>query len=205
MTQLVAVRVSADLRENYFAHIQSLPMTFYKQHNSASLSSRVVGDAGQIALSLNACMVNYFQTPFTLVSTLILCFSLSWKLSLIIFIGCPLVILPILFFAKKVKQITRQLLSNQENFASVLIDFLVGIQTVKIFAMESFSRKKYEQQNNRMLALEKKAAKYATLARPILHAIPTLCLASVLILGLYVFKMSLSELLRVLRPLTSRL
>lgn len=195
LTQLIAVRVSADLRQKYFAHIQSLPMSFYQQYNSAALSSRVVGDAGQIALSLNACLVNYFQTPFTLVSTLFICFTLSWKLSLIIFIGGPLVVFPILFLAKKVKQITRQILKNQENFASVLVDFLAGIQTVKIFAMESFSRKKYEQQNTRMLALEKKAAKYATLARPILHAITTLCLASVLILGLYVLKMSLSELL----------
>ena len=53
-TQILAIRVNRDLRQQYFEHIQSLPMSFYQKHNIGSLSSRVVGDAGQIALSINS-------------------------------------------------------------------------------------------------------------------------------------------------------
>lgn len=194
-TQLLSIRISRDLRQQYFEHIQSLPMSFYQQHNIGSLSSRVVGDAGQIASAINSTLTNYLQTPFTIISCLYMCFYLSWKLSLVIFLGLPFIILPIVFLAKRVKRVSRQLQSNQEKFASVLIDFLAGIQTVKIFSMEMFSLKKYKEQNDRMAVLEGKTAKYGLLTRPILHAITTLCLAGVVLFGLYTLNMGVSQLI----------
>ena len=78
-----------------------------------------------------------------------MCVYLSWQLSLVIFFGVPLIIIPIVFLARRVKRVSRQLQKNQERFANVLIDFLAGIQTVKIFSMEAFSLKKYKEQNDR--------------------------------------------------------
>lgn len=195
ITQLVAIRVSRDLRQQYFEHIQLLPMSFYQKHNIGSLSSRVVGDAGQIATSINSAITNYLHTPFTIVGTLIYCFYISWPLSIVIFVGLPMIILPITFLAKRVKRVSRQLQTNQERFASVLIDFLAGIQTVKIFAMELFSIRKYKEQNDRMAALESKTAKYGLLTRPVLHAITTLCLAGVILFGRFTLELTIADLI----------
>lgn len=194
-TQLLAIRISRDLRQQYFEHIQSLPMSFYQKHNIGSLSARVVGDAGQIATSINSWLTNYLQTPFTIITCLSMCFYLSWRLSIVIFFGMPLIVIPIIFLARRVKRVSRQLQKNQESFANILIDFLAGIQTVKIFSMEGFSLKKYKEQNERMAILETKTAKYGLLTRPILHAITTLCLACVVLFGLYTIGMNLSQLI----------
>lgn len=194
-TQLLSIRVSRDLRQHYFEHIQALPMSFYQEHNIGSLSSRVVGDAGQISTSINSWLTNYLQTPFTILTCLSMCFYLSWQLSLVIFFGVPLIIIPIVLLARRVKRVSRQLQKNQEGFANVLIDFLAGIQTVKIFSMEAFALKKYKEQNNRMAVLEGKTAKYGLLTRPIVHAITTICLASVVLFGLYALGMSISQLI----------
>jgi len=194
-SRLIAIRISRDLRQSFFEHIQSLPMDFYQKHNSGSLSSRVVGDAVLIAEALNACLVNYLQTPFVVFSTLTLCFLTSWRLFLIIFIGFPLIVYPIFFLAYRVKRISKQIQKNQEVFASVLIDFLAGIQTVKVFAMEEFSLKKYREQNQKMAALEQRSAKYDLSARPIIHTISMFFLATALLYGLYVLQMNVSEVL----------
>ncbi|MCE2982016.1 MAG: ABC transporter ATP-binding protein/permease [Parachlamydia sp.] len=194
-SRLVAIRVSRDLRQAYFEHLQSLPMEFYQKHNSGSLSSRVVGDAALVAEALNACLVNYLQTPFTILTTLILCFLTSWQLSLITFLGFPLIVFPIVFLAKKVKKISKQIQKNQETFASVLIDFLAGIQTVKVFAMEDFSLKKYREHNAKMAYLEQKSARYDLSSRPIVHTIGMFFLATALLYGLYVLQMNVSDVL----------
>lgn len=194
-TQLLSIRVTRDLRQQYFEHIQLLPLSFYQEQNLGSLSSRTVSDASQISSSLNSCLTNYLQTPFILASTLYMCVALSWRLSLIIFLGLPLVILPVIFLTRRVKKISRQLQRNQETFSSVLLDFLAGIQTVKIFAMESFSLRKYKEQNDRMAKLETKSAKYGLLTRPVLHFIATACVAIVVMFGLYVLHMTIGQLL----------
>lgn len=194
-TQLLSIRISRDLREQYFEHIQKLPLPFYQKYNIGSLSSRVAADASQIAVSLNSMITNYFHTPFRIVLALVTCFWISWQLSLVIFIGIPLVVFPVIFLTKRVKAITRQLQKNQEKFTSVLIDFLAGIQTVKIFAMEPFTFRKYKEQNDHMALLETKTAKYDLLIRPILHSITIFCVIAIVIFGLYILKMSLPELL----------
>jgi ABC-type multidrug transport system fused ATPase/permease subunit len=194
-SRLVAIRISRDLRQTYFEHIQALPMEFYHQYNMGSLSSRVVGDAALVAEALNACLVNYLQTPFTVISTLILCFYTSWRLSLIIFFGFPLIIGPIIFLARRVKRISKQIQKNQETFSSILIDFLAGIQTVKVFAMEEFSLKKYCEQNTKIAALEQKSARYDLSSRPIVHTIGMFFLATALLYGLYILQMNVSEVL----------
>lgn len=194
-SQSLSIRVTKDLRLQYFEHIQSLPLSFYQMHNIGSLSARAVGDAGQIASSLNSCLTNYLQTPFTIFANLFACFYLSWKLSLIIFIGLPLIIFPVIFLTKKVRAVSRQLQKNQESFTSVLIDYLAGIQIVKIFAVENYSLKKYIQQNDRMAHLETKSAKYSLLIRPVLHTITTCCLVFVVVCGLYTLKMTVAQLL----------
>lgn len=194
-TQLVAIRVSRDLRQRYFEHIQSLPMSFYQEHHIGGLSSRVSGDAGVVAGAINSMLINYLQTPFAVVSTLLACFYISWKLSLIIFIGFPLILLPMIFIAKKIKLVAKQMQKNQEGFASVLIDFLAGIMTIKVFGMEEFSLRKYREQNQKMARLEEKSARYGLASRPILHAVSSLFFAAVILSGLYLFQMGPAELL----------
>lgn len=194
-TQLLSIRVTRDLRQQYFEHIQSLPLSFYQEQNLGSLSSRAVGDAGQISSSLNSCLTNYLQTPFTIVSTLLGCFYLSWKLSMIIFLGLPMIVMPVVVLARRVKRISRQLQKNQETFTSVLLDFIAGIQTVKVFAMEAFSLRKYKEQNDLMARLESQSAKYGLMTRPLLHLIATTCLAVVVLFGVYMLHMSIGQLL----------
>jgi len=194
-TQLLSIRISKDLRQQYFEHIQTLPMSFYQSYNIGSISSRVVTDASQIATSLNALITNYFHTPFRILLTLVICFLISWQLSLVIFIGLPMIVLPVVLLTKRVKNITRQLQKNQEKFSSVLIDFLAGIQTVKIFSMEPFTLKKYKEQNDKMAFLETRTAKYDLLIRPILHTITILCVLGIVVFGLYILKMTLAQLL----------
>ena len=134
-TQVLAIRISRDLRQDYFEYIQYLPMSFYHDYDIGTLSSRVGSDASQIATSMNAWVTNYLHTPFIIASTLGYCLYLSWQLSMVVFLGVPLILTPIILLAKKVRKVTRQLQRNQERFTSVLIDYLSGIQTVKIYSI----------------------------------------------------------------------
>ena len=193
--KLAAIRIAQDMRLKFFRHIQSLPMSFYHQSNIGALSSRVVGDAALIAEAVNGLIVNYIQTPFTTLSALAVCLLTSWQLSLLIFVGFPLLMFPIWFLARRVRRISREIQKNQEKFSSVLVDFIGGIQTVKVFAMEAFSLKKYRQYNDRMAELEKKSAKYDLSTRPVVHLIAMFFLVFSLIWGLFILDMQVPDVL----------
>jgi ABC-type multidrug transport system fused ATPase/permease subunit len=192
-TRCLAIKISRDLRLSYFEHIQSLPMSFYQRFDTGTLASRVVGDAALISEALNACLINYIQTPFVVITTLTICFMTSWQLSLLVFLGLPLIGFPIAFLAKGVKRLSRQIQRSQEQFTSALIDFLSGILTVKVFRMEPFTLNKYREHNDKMASLEERSAKYDLLTRPIVHTIAMFFLAAALIYGIYILDMGVSE------------
>ncbi len=194
-SKLVSIWISRDLRAQYFTHIQSMPMSFYQEYNIGALSSRITNDSYLIAEGINGCLMNYLQTPFTVVTTLILCFMTSWKLSLIMFFGLPLILFPIIFIAKRIKRLSKQFLANQERFLSLLIDFIGGVMTVKVFVMETFALNKYIEQNDSLANLEQRSARYDSAARPIIHFVGMFFLATALLYGLYVEQMSVAEIL----------
>ena len=195
LSKLAGIRIAQEIRLKFFEHITRLPMSFYHEHHMGGLSSRVVGDASLVAEATNGLIVNYIQTPFTVISALVICFATSWQLSLLIFLGFPLLMFPIVFLAKRVKRVSREIQKNQEKFSSVLIDFIGGIQTVKMFAMEPFSLKKYRDYNDRMAHLEKKSAKYDLATRPVVHTIAIFFLVLSLIWGLFVLNMPIPDVL----------
>lgn len=194
-TSLVAIRVSQHLRQNYFDHIQKLSLHFYHRYNIGSLAVRVSGDAEAVALAMNSLLTNYLQTPFTLMSSLVLLYYISARLFFMLFFVIPLLILPIWILTKKVKVITKATRSRQEQIANVLYEFLAGIQTIKSFSMEQFSSEKYSQCNQSVVRLEEKGSRYSHLLRPILHFFGSMFIVILILWGFYIASLSLSELL----------
>ncbi|SPN73547.1 Lipid A export ATP-binding/permease protein MsbA,lipid transporter ATP-binding/permease protein,ABC-type bacteriocin/lantibiotic exporters, contain an N-terminal double-glycine peptidase domain,lipid A export permease/ATP-binding protein MsbA,ABC transporter transmembrane region [Chlamydia serpentis] len=193
--QVVAIRVSRDLRQDYFKALQQLPMTFFHNHDIGNLSNRVTTDSASIALAVNSLMINYIQAPITFILTLAVCLSISWKFSVLICIAFPLFILPIILIAKKIKKLAKRIQKSQDSFSSVLYDFLAGVMTVKVFRTEKFAFTKYCEHNNKISALEERSAAYGLLPRPLLHTIASLFFAFVIVIGIYKFAIPPEELI----------
>lgn len=193
-TTLVGIRVSKNLRERYFEHLQTMPMSFFAKHNIGGLSARVSGDAGAVSNAIISFIMNYCQMPFTIVTSLYILFKLSYQLTLIIFIGLPLIGIPIYYLARKARKSQKDMQIYGEQFAHILIDYLAGIQTVKLFNMEKFSSKKYCDMNDLSAKIEEKISLYGYIARPILHMIGTFFLGVIIVYGLYYAKMNVSDL-----------
>jgi len=194
-TQVISIRVSRDLRQQYFEHIQTLPLSFYHEYDVGALSARVGGDAGAIASAINSMLINFIQTPFAVLTTFSALLFISWKLSLVIFVGFPLIIFPVVVIAKKVKLIAKQIQRKQESSGTVLLEALMGILTIKIFAMEELSIKKFRRMNDEMARLDEKSALYGTASRPILHTVSSIFFAVTILTGLYLFQLAPGELL----------
>ena len=194
-TQVVAIRVSRDLRQRCFEHVQKLSMDFYHQFELSQISSRVSGDARVVAQSVNALLINYLQTPFAIMSTFIALLFISWRLTLVVFFGVPLIIVPVVYITKRVKQIAHSMATNSENCARILMECVLGIFTIKTFTMESFSIRKYTDNNLFMAKLEERSARYSLASRPILHMVSSVFFATVILVGLYLFEIAPEELL----------
>ncbi len=194
-TSLVATRISKDLRTAYFEHVQSLPMDFFQKNDRGMIATRVMGDSGNIALAISSSLFHYIQTPFVVLFSLILCLKMSWQLSIVIYVVFPLIVLPIAYFSSRVRKVSRAMQKNQETFTSFLMEYLTGVYTTKLFSSEAFSLQRFSRENEHIAKLERKNARYSFSSRPVLHAFSSVAMVSVLLYGMYVLSMPLSEIL----------
>lgn len=195
VTKILAVRICRDLRNQCFSHLQKLPLSFFLNYDRGKLSSRVITDANQIALSFNSFVTNYIHMPFIVLTTMGICLSLSWKLTLVLGLGVPLVIVPLKYITQKIRKISFQMQKRQDSFTSVIIDHLSGIFTIKLYQLEKYSVDKYTKENAKMASFDEKVQKYDVMARPITHFFMTMLFVVILYIGMHIFKMNFSDLL----------
>jgi len=195
LTKILAIRICRDLRNQCFAHIQTLPLSFFSTYDRGKLSTRVITDANQISLSLNSFVINYIHMPFVVISTLSICLLLSWRLTLLIFLAGPAIIFPLRWITKKIRRVTVSMQRRQDSFTSVIINHLSGIFTIKSYQLESYSRGKYEYENARMVFFDERIGGYDTMTRPITHFVMTLLLLTIFGVGMHVLKLTLPDMI----------
>ncbi|MEC8306696.1 MAG: ABC transporter ATP-binding protein [Chlamydiota bacterium] len=194
MTQLLPIRVSRDLRNRAFADLQGRSLSFHRRQKVGGLSSRIIEDSQEIAFGLQSFVLGILYTPLAVVSSLTICCYISWKLTVLVVGILPLVILPMIFFGKKMKQLAHRVQADKEDVSSTMIDYLQGISTIQLFGMEPFVSDAYQKKNGEMAKRQARRSWHELVASPLLHLVTTPCLGLTLLVGIQIFQIPFSEL-----------
>ena len=90
---LLGVRMEADMRQQLFAHLQTLPFKFYDKNRTGHLMSRVVNDLFEVVELAHHGPEDVFISLVTLPGAFVILLTIEWKLALMIFALVPVVIL----------------------------------------------------------------------------------------------------------------
>lgn len=146
------------LRRDLFAHLIVLPMSYFQEQRSGSLSNRVSADLGVVRDTLLNTVPQMARQGVILIGGLIAVFFFSWKLSLIMLGSVPVVVLAIAFFGRKVRGYSRCAQDALADAGTVIEETVQGVADVKAFTNEDFEEKRYLRALDNFLAVTKKGA-----------------------------------------------
>jgi ATP-binding cassette subfamily B protein len=130
--------VEYDLRNDLFAHLQKLPISFYQSQRTGDLMSRLINDISAVRVMLGPGVLNLVNAPVYYVYALVLMFSMDARMTLAAIAPFPLLI----YAARKFRgQIMRNSLEVQEQMSllsSHVQENLSGMHVVKAYAQENF-------------------------------------------------------------------
>ncbi len=132
-------RVSADLRKAVFDNIVRLHPGFFETNRSGEIMSRLTTDTTLLQTIIGSSFSLALRSSLTLVGALVMMFITNLKLSLLIAIGVPLVLLPILVFGRRVRRLSNQ---SQDSIASVGSYAGEVIQHIRV--VQSYTREQFE-------------------------------------------------------------
>ena len=132
-------RISADIRTAVFDNIVRLHPGFFETNRSGEIMSRLTTDTTLLQTIIGSSFSMALRSSLTTSGALVLMFITNLKLSLIIALGVPLVLLPILVFGRRVRKLSNQ---SQDSIASVGSYAGEVIQHIRV--VQSYTREQFE-------------------------------------------------------------
>lgn len=132
-------RVSADIRRQVFDNIVRLHPGFFETNRSLEIMSRITTDTTLLQTIIGSSFSMALRSSLTTTGALVMMFITNLKLSMIIALGVPLVLLPILVFGRRVRRLSNQ---SQDSIASVGSYAGEVIQNIRV--VQSYTREKFE-------------------------------------------------------------
>jgi ABC-type multidrug transport system fused ATPase/permease subunit len=166
-----------DLQRRLFSHLQSLPHSFFDQHPSGSIVSRVLNDVQQANELVSSALIDVWMDGVSLMFVVVAVVLLDWRLALVALSISPLWVAFMRFFAPRIKSVSHRMQETVAEIAGEVHERVVGASTIKSFCREDHEVELFHTQTERLLERTtdkvKLAARQEMLIQLLTRAAPT--------------------------------
>ena len=149
-------RVSADIRAAVFNHVVSLHPAFFETNRSGDIMSRLTSDTTLLQSIIGSSLSIALRSSISSAGALIMLFITNFKLSLVVIFAIPAVLLPILYFGRKVRDLSRKSQDSVASVGSYAGEVIQQIKTVQSFTQEPLEKKAFGEEVERAFRVAKK-------------------------------------------------
>jgi len=177
--QWVAHRVIMDLRSEMFQRLLTLPNGYYDNHPTGVTLSKLTYDVQQVAGASTEVLIILVRDTLAILGLLAWMFYIDWKLSLIIFLTAPFIILIVRSISSRLRRLNHELQSHMGETTQILEESITGQRVVKIFGGEQYEGDRFQQTINRVRSYTMKAITTAAINSPVVQLVTVSALAIV--------------------------
>ena len=149
-------RVSADIRAAVFDHVVGLHPAFFETNRSGDIMSRLTSDTTLLQSIIGSSLSIALRSSISSAGALIMLFITNFKLSLVVIFAIPAVLLPILYFGRKVRDLSRKSQDSVASVGSYAGEVIQQIKTVQSFTQEPLEKKAFGEEVERAFRVAKK-------------------------------------------------
>ncbi len=149
----VSERVSADLRNQTYAHLQRLSLEFFGGKRTGDLMSRLTSDTDRICNFLSINLLDFATDVVMIIMTVAFLARTDVALALAALIPFPIIMWLVQFVRYRMLRVLQQGSRAWAAMSSVLADTIPGIRVVKAFAQERREVGRFRSSNDHVLAV----------------------------------------------------
>lgn len=128
--------IEYDLKNEIYAHYQTLPLSFYRKNNTGDLMSRISEDVSAVRMYLGPSIM-YFLNLITLFAiAIIIMYSVDARLATYVLIPLPILALSIYLVHSKMDERSTQIQRGLSRLSTFVQESFSGIRVIKTFARE---------------------------------------------------------------------
>jgi ATP-binding cassette subfamily B multidrug efflux pump len=140
-------RIEYDLRNDFFRHLERLPLGYYQSHRTGDLMSRATNDLSAVRMMIGPAVMYAVTTGALFVVAIVLMFSLSVKLTLVSLLALPLVSVAVRYFGTAIHTRFERIQEQLADLSTIVQEALSGVRVVRAYRQEAAEIARFESAN----------------------------------------------------------
>lgn len=189
--QWAGTRVVRDIRNQMFDHLQDQSLKFFGQMDVGRIMSRCGGDPGTVQNVISTTLAEMCRAPFEILASVgfVVYFAIKnnmVEMIVLAVIGYPLVMWPLLWIGKKIRNYARIGLEKSAVLGSNMLENITCIRAVKAYYTEADEKRKFHETNQQCVKVAMRGLRVALFVTPMMEAATVLL--SIIFLALCVLR-----------------
>jgi ATP-binding cassette subfamily B multidrug efflux pump len=175
--------VEYDLRNDLFAHLLKLPVSFYHSQRTGDLMSRLINDISAVRVMLGPGIVNFVSAPLYYIYALGLMFSMDARMTLAALLPLALLTFAARKFRGQIMKSSLEVQQQMSELSSYVQENLSGMHVVKAYAQEKFQTEEFVRLNRDFQEKSLEMARLRGIVTPVMQGINGLTILIVIWYG----------------------
>ena len=179
----VGTKVVLDLRNGMFKRLLLLPTSFYDNHATGNIISKIIYDVTQVTEAATNALTSLVKDSLTVLGLLGWMFYLNWQLSLTTFTILPMMMIVVAVTGKRMRRLNRNLQATMGDMTHVLEESVKGQKIVKVFGGQEYESGRFWSVANWVRRFQMKIKAAATINVTLVEGFGAICFALIIYVG----------------------
>lgn len=175
--------VEADIRNDLYARLQILPMSFHGRWQSGQLLSRIMNDLSTIRRLLSFGLIFLMLNILQIIAVTAILLVLYWPLGVVVLLSVVPVTVTVLHFERTFTRLSRQAQDQAGHVATHVEEAALGLRAVKSFGRADYIYDRFDEQVTALYDTQIRKVSVSAKFWTLLEIIPNISLIVVLGLG----------------------
>lgn len=149
---VIGVKMQGDMRRDMFNKLQKLPFSYYDEHETGKIMSRMTNDLQNVSELAHHGPENLFICGITVICSMVYLLTINWVFALAIFACIPILVTVSLIFRKRLRNTSMETRKAVASINARLESSITGIRVTKAFTNSDKELEKFEESNKEYIS-----------------------------------------------------
>ena len=170
LSAYIQQKLVLDIRSDLNEGLQRQSLSFFNRTPTGVMVSRVISDVNVVVAGLTEGAFSIWGDGMSLIALIGAAIYLDWQLALIMLVGFPISVGPVIKFSRRVRKETKNAQKQLGGLQALLHETFQGNRVVKAFGMEDYERRRFHTELRRLFRIYMRVARIKAFTGPLIEA-----------------------------------
>jgi ATP-binding cassette, subfamily B, multidrug efflux pump len=179
----VSRRIEYDMRNDFYQHLQKLPLRFYQEQRTGDLMSRATNDLSSVRMLIGPAVMHSFSSLLVVSGSFLMMLRLQPSMALVALLAIPIVAGMVKFFGERIHERFKAVQDYFGDISARVQENLAGVRVVRAFTREEAEAATFQAMNREYVNRNRSLIRLTATFYPALHALIGVMFVIVFFLG----------------------